>query len=157
MRTAPHTRHAGRARRAATPQAFMAALHKNTPLSAPRRADNTRVLYAALAAMLAGKAVAEHVDVLADAANLCLVLAERNDWQAQVPTLIAARDALARVIRRGLDTRRWLLDGDARAALTSMIDVFEAAMEVLPPRDFRLAEQEVKRRIAAGERVEVLA
>ena len=109
----------------------------------------------ALDAMRSGKATETHMNNLALAANVSMVLCERGVGPECLPDVLSAQDALVRIQARAMRTGRIAADGPGLQALLALLDVHEAQIEACTQAEMLSALQEIKNRRAAGQVIEV--
>lgn len=134
---------------------FLAACRKHDPLRGDEISTSRLRAVEALHLLATGTATTDHVDVLVGVMNACLVLLERHEWDDQSETIHAARDAIVAVCDRYHRTRRWGVSGDDRAALERLLDVLEAALEIIPLAQWRACTRIADARCRRGVVIDV--
>lgn len=145
-----------RARRRADPVAFLRAVGLQHGLERSQQVDLTLGVRAAVLALARGAGASHHLDTLASAVNVALVLCERGAGREFEAGIIAAQAALVRTIERGRLTGRWGFDAPALAAVERALDLYEAQLAVVPCIEARDAVREVTRRVQQGHVFEVV-
>lgn len=124
-------------------------------IAQPLAEDQTRDLglqyHSALEAVRTGTALWTDCDTLANAANIALVLVERGIGAEYLPAVHAAQEAIVRMVLRGNDTGRFVLDGPGLQAVSALVDLHDAQLEACTRLDVLHAIREVKRRHDAGQ------
>ena len=145
-------------RRPIDPTAALRTLSMAQTLSEHER-DSLRLRYwAALDALKTGHASDEHIDTLAGAINVALVLAERTGHNADAIALIQqAQDALMRAKAREQRHGTIGLDGPGAAALGAALELHDAQLALHTAQQLQDALIESIRRMRAGDVLEVAA
>jgi hypothetical protein len=130
-----------------------------TPMDASQSLDLSLFQRAALDALRRGQATETDTNNLAVAANISMVLCERGFGAEYLPDVMAAQDALVRILARAARTGRYAADGPGLQALAQFVEIHEAqiAPGVCMQADVISAVQEVQNRRAAGQVIEVRA
>lgn len=145
-----------RRHRAADPGAFLRAIGMQQQLDDSQQVDLTLAVRVAAQAMRSGAGMECHVDTLASAVNVALILCERGAGKEYEPAIIAAQTALMRTIERGKRTGRWGFDGPALAEVDTALAIYEAQLAAVPRIAARDAVREVTRRLNQGHVFEVV-
>lgn len=154
----PTKKHRGRPAREPRSGAWLHAVHRHQGIDADQQRDLALPVRIALLAIERGVGDESHASTLAQAVNVALVLAERyrdrDPEREHETTLIAAAESLARVMVRGLDTGRFLFDGDALRAVRAFAPIYESQLAAFTRDTFLAAGAEVMRRMRSGEVIE---
>ena len=82
--------------------------------------------------------------------NVAMLLCERGFGEEHLPLLIRALEGMFKAKQRGERTGRYRLDGDGLRAVKEALEVHDAQMLHVTPRDMIWADQELKKRMAEG-------
>lgn len=133
----------------------LARAHVVQQIAQPLADDQTRDLglqyHSALEAIRTGTATWADCDTLANAANIALVLSERGIGGEYLSDVHAAQEAIVRMVLRGNDTGRFVLDGPGLQAVSTLVELHDAQLEACTRADAMHAIREVKRRHDAGQ------
>lgn len=151
-------KHKGRPAREPRSGAWLNTIHRQQAINEGQQRDLSLPVRMAMLAIQRGVGDEYHASTLAQAVNVALVLSERyrdrDPDRIHETVLIAAADALARVMYRGRETGRFLFDGDALRALSGFGDIYEAQLAAFTRDSFLAAGAEVLRRVRRGEVIE---
>lgn len=125
------------------------------PLIQSQTTDIGLAYHLSFDAIKGGYATEEMWSNLACAMNIALILAEKGIGEPHIEDIKLAQDALMRAKGRGEKSGSWGLDGDGMRDLHLAITVHDAQMEAATKSDVRFAINEVRRRMEAGEVLEV--
>ena len=146
-------------RRQINPQAFMNAVLRQQFMPSADQMLHALTVRAAILAMQNGHALRRHINDLAEAVNVALVLSEnyrdRDEERVHEKALIDAQIALVRVIERARYCGKFLLDGAARTALTKAASIYETQLDTFRGDSLIAAHREVMRRQRVGEVIRV--
>lgn len=120
------------------------------PMVAAQQRDLSLDAHSAFDEIVHGRGAGCHVDVLATAANTCLVLCERGFGPECEPKIIEGQHALMRLKARLLQGKRIGFDGPGAQAMRDMLDVHAQQLEHAGQGEVAAAIVEVYKRAALG-------
>ena len=127
---------------------------RTQPYTVSEQAQLQIPVYAALGAMKSGAATSDDMGTLCIVCNACMILGEKISEEC-VALAKTAMHALARSEQRLLDTGHYGLDGEGLRAITDCIDLHDQLLSLVTPQQMTKAYDEMRRRIAAGETLDV--
>jgi hypothetical protein len=133
------------------PAAGFRAVAMNHGIDSTQQADLGVALRVSLELLRTGKAAEQEFHTLAACINVSLVLAERGIGEDHMQIVKLAQDGLLRLLMRGKQTGRWLLDGPAYAAIRDGVELHEGQLAAVSRREAADAMREVMRRIDRGD------
>lgn len=133
------------------PGAWLQAIGMQQPLTQDQRDDLGLAVHLSLERIRTGSGEARDFHTLAAAVNVSLVLCERGIGPEYLDDVIAAQDALLRMLARQRRTGRWGFDGSGYATLARAVELHEAQVGGITRDGARAAMLEVRRRAARGE------
>lgn len=105
----------------------------------------------AMGAVMAGDATDVHVDALAIASNISMLLCERGYGREAMEDVLRGQDAVMGIIARKQRTGRIGVNGQELALLRVLVDTHEQQLRLAPTRaEMREVLAEIKRRQAQG-------
>ena len=137
-----------------TQAAMYSVMARTQPYTESEQAQLQIPVYAALGAMKSGAATSDDMGTLCIVCNACMILGEKISEEC-VALAKTAMHALARSEQRLLDTGHYGLDGEGLRAITDCIDLHDQLLSLVTPQQMTKAYDEMRRRIAAGETLDV--
>lgn len=153
-RRATKRQHYDRNKTVRTTAAIYGVMARTQPYTQEEQASLQMLVYMALDAMKSGVATPDDQGTLAVVCNACMILGEKIGPEC-VELAKQAMYALARSEQRLLDTGHYGLDGEGLCAITDCIDMHDQLLGLVTPQQMTKAYDEMRRRIAAGETIDV--
>ncbi|VVE49689.1 hypothetical protein [Pandoraea terrigena] len=125
------------------------------PLDQSQTNDIGLIYHLSLDAIKGGCATEEMWSNLACSVNIALILAEQGMEEARIEDIKRAQDALMRAKGRSERFGTWGLDGDGIRDLQLAVTVHDSQMKTAPKAQVRAAINEMHRRMAAGDFLEI--
>ncbi|VVE29455.1 hypothetical protein PEP31012_03591 [Pandoraea eparura] len=125
------------------------------PLDQSQTTDIGLTYHLSLDAIKGGYATEEIWSNLACSVNIALILAEQGTEEARIEDIKRAQDALMRAKARSERFGTWGLDGDGIRDLQMALTVHDSQMKTAPKAQVRVAINEMHRRMAAGDFLEI--
>ncbi len=133
------------------PGAWLQAIGMQQPLTDEQLDDLGLAVHACIERLRTGNGIEMDWHTLAAAVNVSLVLCERGIGPEYLGDVIAAQDALLRILDRQRKTGRWAFDGNAYTTLARAVELHEAQLASITRDGARAAMTEVRRRARRGE------
>lgn len=122
----------------------------DNPMTDEERTTVLTDYFAALSAMLEGRATIEHFDSLAYAVNIAQVLTLSHMGTEYRDIVQAAMHAMTRCKNRYQKTKKMGLDGEGLQAMRDFEPLFEAILSEATARELVAATRESMRRVEGG-------
>jgi len=123
---------------------------KPSPMQQSAQVDLQLDAYSALDEIMFGRGMHEHLDSLACATNLALLLCERGAGRERLEDVTAAQLGITRARHRADQGKAIALDGPAVQPLRAALELLGQQMAIVAQGDITDALNEVMRRISTG-------
>lgn len=133
------------------PHAFLRAVARQQRLQDAEQRSRGVKIRVAVEALRTGRALDTVYHTLANCINVSMILCEQGRGAEHLGIAKAATDALLNLWRRGTSSGRWLLDGPGLHAVMRGIELHEAHLASVSAGEIAAAQEEMRRRIAAGD------